>query len=43
MRDPQMRQAMMRNADRAMANLETVPGGPRQRKGDMHEAFSFRC
>ena len=33
MRDPQMRQAMMRNADRAMANLETVPGGPRQRKG----------
>merc|ERR1719326_308891 len=27
MRDPQMRQMMMRNADRAMSNLETVPGG----------------
>merc|ERR1719409_82731 len=26
-RNPQIRQMMMRNADRAMSNLETVPGG----------------
>merc|ERR1719421_1355263 len=27
MMDPQMRAMMMRNVDRAMSNLETVPGG----------------
>ena len=35
MRDPQMRQMMMRNADRAMSNLETVRSGASVQPGDL--------